>query len=212
MNGDQSIKITWLGHACFQIECDGYTIIFDPYVDDYVPGLAPLRAKANQVLCSHRHSDHGAVEVISVEEKKETPFQVTEIQTWHDDQEGALRGSNTIHVLDNGKLKLAHLGDLGCELTEKQKKQLTGLDAVMVPIGGYYTIDAKQARKLIDELSPKVIIPMHYRSERFGFDVLGTLDLFTDLFDVVVEYPGNALELTADTEPHVAILQYCSEE
>lgn len=209
MDRGQSIKITWLGHACFQVECDGYTVILDPYADDYVPGLAPLRAKANQVVCSHGHSDHGAVELIDVEKKETSPFQITEIQTWHDDREGALRGSNTIRVFDNGKLKIAHLGDLGCELTAEQKAQLTGLDAVMVPVGGYYTIDAEQARKLMAEIAPKVIIPMHYRSEHFGYDVLGTLDAFTDFFEVVVEYPGNTLEVTEETEPHVAVLQYC---
>lgn len=209
MDRGQNIKITWLGHACFQVECDGYTVILDPYADDYVPGLAPLRAKANQVVCSHGHSDHSAAELITVEKKQKSPFQITQIQTWHDDREGMLRGSNTIHVFDNGEFRIAHLGDLGCELTAEQKNQLAGLDAVMVPIGGYYTIDAEQARKLMTELSPKVIIPMHYRSDRFGFDVLGTLDMFTDFFEVVVEYPGNTLEVTADTEPHVAVLQYC---
>lgn len=208
MKSDQSIRITWLGHACFQVTCEGYTILLDPYTDNYVPGLAPLEAKANQVLCSHGHADHNAVDVIAVEEKDGSPFHITEISTYHDDQAGALRGINTIRVIDNGALRIAHLGDLGCELTPDQKAQLAGLDAVMVPVGGYYTIDAKQAEKLMKEISPKVIIPMHYRSERFGYDVLGTLDAFTDLFDVVVEYPGNTLELTADTEPHVAILQY----
>lgn len=211
MDKNQSIQITWLGHACFRVECGGYVVILDPYADNYVPGLAPLREKANQVICSHGHGDHNAVDVIEVEERADSPFQITELHTWHDDQNGALRGNNTIHVLDTGGLRIAHLGDLGCELTAEQKEALAGLDAVMVPIGGYYTIDAKQARVLMAEIQPKVIIPMHYRSERFGFDVLGTLDAFTDSFDVVVEYPGNTLELTGDTEPHVAVLQYVAE-
>lgn len=208
MNRDQSMRITWLGHACFQVESGGYVILLDPYADNYVPGLAPIQARANQVICSHGHADHNAADVVVTEEKGNSPFRITEIPTYHDDQKGALRGHNTIHVIENGALRIAHLGDLGCELTSGQKEQLAGLDAVMVPVGGYYTIDAKQAKKLVAEISPKVVIPMHYRSERFGYEVLGTLDMFTDLFEVVVEYPGNTLELTADTEPHVAVLRY----
>lgn len=211
MGNDLSVRITWLGHACFLVESDGYTILLDPYQDGYVPGLTPIRTEADQVICSHGHADHNAAEVASIKANGTSPFQITAIDTWHDDQQGALRGKNRIHILDNGCLKVAHLGDLGCELTPEQKAQLTGLDAVMVPVGGYYTIDAVQAKQLMDELCPKVIIPMHYRSEQFGYDVLGTLDLFTDLCDLVVEYPGNELEITSDTEAHVAVLQYAAE-
>lgn len=211
METNKTITITWLGHSCFLAESEGYTIMLDPYRDGYVPGLSPIKASANQVLCSHGHADHGAVEVATVIPKEASPFRVTEIGTYHDDQKGALRGMNTIHILDNGNIRVAHLGDLGCELTAEQKKELTGLDAVMVPVGGFYTIDARQAKKLVDEIQPKVIIPMHYRSERFGFDVLGTLEDFTDLCEVVVEYPGNALEISEDTKPHVAVLEYCAE-
>ncbi len=208
MNKKQGITITWLGHACFKLESGGYAVVLDPYEDGYVPGLAPLRTEADQVVCSHGHGDHNAVNVVTLTGKGESPFQITVINTYHDDRQGALRGENKIHVFDNGSLRVAHLGDLGCEPTEEQKKQLTGLDAVMVPIGGHYTIDAVQARKLMDEIQPKVIIPMHYRSSRFGFDVLGTLEQFTDLCEVVVEYPGSVLEVTEDTRPHVAVLQY----
>ncbi len=209
METNKTVRITWFGHSCFLAESEGYTIMLDPYKDGYVPGLPPMRASANRVLCSHGHGDHGAVEVVTVIPKAASPFRVTEMGTYHDDQNGALRGLNTIHILDNGSVRVAHLGDLGCELTAEQKKELTGLDAVMVPIGGFFTIDAWQAKKLMDEIRPKVIIPMHYRSERFGFDGLGTLEDFTGLYERVVEYPGNALEISADTKPQVAVLQYC---
>ena len=78
----------------------------------------------------------------------------------------------------------------------------------MIPVGGYYTIDAAQARKLVEEIRPKVTIPMHYRSGDLGYQEIGTLDAFTEFFDTVVEYPGDTLEITPDTDPHVAVLTY----
>ena len=108
--------------------------------------------------------------------------------------------------MDDGSVRAAHLGDLGCGLTAEQKEQLKGLDALMIPVGGFYTIDAVQAKAIVDELQSKVVIPMHYRSEAFGYDVLGTVDDFTELFELVVEYPGNALEVTEETAPHTAVL------
>lgn len=116
-------------------------------------------------------------------------------------------GSNTVHILDDGCLRVAHFGDLGCRLSEEQAALLMGLDAVMVPVGGYYTIDAGQAKELVDRIRPRVVIPMHYRGETFGFEVLGTVESFADRCEVVVEYPGAFLELTKETEPHTAVLK-----
>lgn len=206
MNHEKAMRITWRGHSCFEVESEGYVIVLDPYEDGYVPGLKPLRLNASQVLCSHGHGDHNAVQVVTVTPQEHSPFTVTAVASCHDDQGGAQRGPNTIHILDNGSLRIAHLGDLGCVLNEEQEKALTGLDAVMIPVGGFYTIDARQAKEIVDRIRPRVVIPMHYRSEAFGFDVLGTLDDFTGQCEVVVEYPGDTLELTEETEPHVAVL------
>jgi len=118
-----------------------------------------------------------------------------------------LRGLNKIHILDDGVFKCAHLGDLGCELTAEEIEELRGLDLLMIPIGGFYTIDAAQAKKLVDRIQPKVVIPMHYRGEGFGFDVLATVDAYTDQCELVVEYPNHMLELSKETEPHTAVLQ-----
>lgn len=201
------MKITWLGHSCFKVESQGYAVVIDPYEDGYVPGLAPLRERANHVLCSHKHGDHNYRAAVTVTEKEPSPFRITALSTYHDDRQGELRGSNTIHILDDGCLRVAHFGDLGCRLSEEQAALLTGLDAVMVPVGGYYTIDAGQAKELVDRIRPRVVIPMHYRGETFGFDVLGTVEAFADMCEVVVEYPGAFLELTKETEPHTAVLK-----
>lgn len=202
------MKLTWLGHSCFKLESDGYTVILDPYKDGYVPGLTPIREYADAVFCSHEHSDHNARETVTLnQEQKKSPFTITEIHTWHDEAQGSKRGNNCIRIFDDGTYRAAHLGDLGCELGEEQLTQLQDLDVVMIPVGGFYTIDAKQAKALIDQIQPKVTIPMHYRGENFGYDILGTLEDFTALCDCVVEYPRNSIELNEAMLQQVAVLK-----
>ena len=163
------MKLTWLGHSCFLVESQGYRIVFDPYEPDSVPGYLPISVEADQVLCSHEHRDHHGVNQVTLRQgAAASPFTIRTISTWHDDQQGALRGPNTIHILDDGNCRIAHLGDLGCELTPQQKEELKGLTAVLIPVGGYYTIDAAQAKALVDELCPQVVIPMHQPLQQCG--------------------------------------------
>ena len=135
------------------------------------------------------------------------PFSITKIDTWHDPEQGALRGPNRIHILESDGLKIAHMGDIGCPLIREQKDLLKHLDAILIPVGGYYTIDAVQAKALADDLAPRVVIPMHYRSDHFGYPVIGRLEEFTGLCRNVVEYDSNALLLTAETRPQTAVLK-----
>lgn len=201
------MNITWLGHSCFKLESRGYSVVLDPYQDGKVPGYKPLRETADAVLCSHGHGDHCGVENVTLKKGGTSPFTVETIHTWHDDRQGALRGEDTIHILDDGRCRVAHLGDLGCELTEEQKNRLRGLTALLIPVGGHYTIDAAQAAALADELSPAVVIPMHYRGGGFGYDVIGTLEAFTALRSDVREYSGSTLELAPDTARQTAVLK-----
>jgi len=181
------MKITWIGHSCFKVEEAGYRIVFDPYDDGYVPGLGPVRETAEEVLCSHEHGDHNARKRVKLTSGGMSPFTVTKIETYHDPQKGALRGRNTIHILSGAGKRIAHFGDLGCELPADQLAQLENLDIAMIPVGGYYTIDAAQAADLVRKINPAHVIPMHYRGDgnSFGFDVIGTVREFTDLMDSV---------------------------
>lgn len=200
------MNITWIGHSCFKIESQGFQIVLDPYQDGSVPGLRPVREQADQVLCSHGHGDHCGTQGVSLRRGQSSPFTAEAIETWHDDRQGALRGANTIHILDDGQCRVAHLGDLGCGLDPGQKEKLRGLTALLIPVGGYYTIDAVQAKRLVDELAPTVVIPMHYRGQGFGFDVIGTVDEFTGLCGGVAVYPGPELELTPQAGRQTAVL------
>ena len=186
---------------------DGYAIVFDPYEDDNVPGLKLEILTANEVFTSHEHGDHNAREKVKlVKAYGETPFQVTHLESFHDDCQGKKRGTNCITILESEGLRIAHLGDIGCMPTEEQKRALSHLDAVFAPAGGFYTMEPDQIRVLLEELSPKMIIPMHYRSERFGYDVIGTLDAFLHKEDPVVTYESNELMIRPDMVRQIAVL------
>ena len=189
------MKIKYLGHSCFQIFSETQSVVIDPYSDGSVPGLNPLRVKANAVYCSHQHADHNGVSCVEFD-GEDADFTRTQIASWHDDQQGALRGPNTIQVFECEDKRIAHLGDLGCDLDDEQRAQLQDLDVLMIPVGGYFTIDAKQAAKIVLELKPKCVIPMHYKGENFGYDVLATVDDFLALVPGAQKIDADEIELT----------------
>lgn len=194
------MKITYLGHSCFKIETKGVTIVTDPYEPGSVPGLKPLEGiAADIVLPSHEHGDHhgvGCIELKADSEAKEA-VTITHIDTWHDEVKGAKRGPNRISIIDDGEFKIAHLGDLGCELEPEQKEMLKLIDCIMTPVGGFFTIDAQQAAALIKEVDPKIVIPMHFRNDEkhFGYDVIGPVDDFVKAMGNAVFTETSAVEL-----------------
>ena len=202
------MKITWIGHSCFKIEQDGFSIITDPYADGYVPGLKPLRETADLVLCSHEHGDHNARSLVTIQHGKACPFTITKLETWHDEVKGAKRGPNTIHIIEDSGTKIAHLGDLGCEPEEDQLELLKGVTVCMIPVGGFYTIDGKQAADLIRKINPRTVIPMHYRDDKkdFGFDVIDTCGTFAELMDSLSVLGGSTIDTDHLPEARVVIL------
>jgi L-ascorbate metabolism protein UlaG (beta-lactamase superfamily) len=190
------MKITYYGHACFAL-CEGdFTAVVDPY--DNLPGYEALDLKANAVYCSHGHSDHAYTDAVTLTEK-ENPFCVQTVDSFHDDNLGRLRGNNTIHVFECASLRVAHLGDLGHLLSQKQIDALGKVDVLMVPIGGYYTINATEAVKVCLQLNPTVVIPMHYSGKGFGFDEIAKADEF--LTKIRPYYPvSECKNNTFDTE------------
>ena len=194
------MKLTWLGHSCFAVEQDGYQIILDPYRD--VAGHADICAEAHAVLCSHGHFDHGAVEGVTILPEKENPFTVRTVATCHDEEGGALRGPNTIHVLTAGGVTIAHLGDLGHQLTAEQLAALGKVDGILIPIGGTYTVTAEGAKQVCEAVQPKFVVPMHYRHGERGFPVLLSVEDFAALWEPeqVHRLDGVELEVTEETE------------
>lgn len=174
------MRVTWLGHACFLLEEDGYRIVTDPYTG--VEGYPPLETEAHAVYCSHHHFDHDAVDCVKLLPARESPFQIREIQSFHDDQKGALRGTNTIRVFTAGGVSVVHLGDLGHALTAEQLAAIGPVDGVLVPVGGFYTVDARGAKAACDAIGPKWIIPMHYRHAPYGLPNVAGVEDFLALW------------------------------
>ena len=173
------MEITWLGHACFALESNGYRIVLDPYAMD---GYPPLHTCADAVCCSHGHRDHNYVEAVELSTGKQSPFTVEKVATFHDEKGGALRGGNTVHILRAEGMTVVHCGDLGHYPTAEQLAAISNADALLIPVGGYYTIDAAMAKRVCDAAAPRVIVPMHYRHDGYGLREVGTVDDFLRLY------------------------------
>lgn len=201
------MTITWLGHSCFILESGGFRALLDPFRD--VRGLRDVAAEADAVYCSHGHFDHAHTENVRLTGGRENPFAVTGFQTFHDDAKGAKRGENTVRRFTAENLTVVHLGDLGHLLDREQLAAIGPCDALLVPVGGFYTIDAAQAMETAEALAARVIVPMHYREGDMGFDVLTTLEDFVGQYpaDMVRRYSGSSLELTPDMPRQVAVLR-----
>ncbi len=203
------MNIIWLGHSCFVVESAGWRVVLDPY---YVETYPALHVSADEVLCSHGHRDHAFLEAVTLSgrDKAESPFTVETVSTFHDDKKGSLRSENIIHILRTEGLTVVHCGDLGHELSEKQLAAVKGCDALLIPVGGYYTIDAKTAKKVADAIAPRVLVPMHYRFGAHGYPEIGTLDEFLALYEAkkIHKLDGNSFELTKNAPAGVIVPRF----
>lgn len=173
------MKIEYLGHACFRLD---ESLVIDPYKDGSVPGLAPLRVTGAKVICSHEHADHSGRECVEIV-PGECGFDIVEVPSFHDDVGGALRGPNTIFVIvsrGSGE-KLVHLGDLGHFPNDEQLVAISDADYLLIPVGGYYTIDAATAVGICKAARPKCVVPMHYRTATSGYPELNGVEEFVKL-------------------------------
>ena len=177
------MKIKWLGHASFMITSDaGTKIITDPYVTGGNLNYGEIKESADIVTVSHEHGDHNNVAAVQGNPKivrEAAPVEIKGIKLkgipcYHDDARGKLRGNNTMFCFEVDGVRVCHLGDLGHRLSDNQIAELGKMDILLIPVGGLYTIDAKVATEVCSKLTPKVIIPMHYRNDRCSsFPVAG---------------------------------------
>ena len=200
------MKITWNGHACFSIETTEGTLVLDPYEPESIPGLRLPALEADEVVCSHEHYDHNAREAVK-RSGQPVHFALRQLDSWHDEQQGAKRGANKITILDAEGLRLVHLGDLGHRLSGKQVAQLGAVDVLLIPVGGYYTIDAATAWAVAQDIQPRILIPMHYRGEGFGFKEIAPVEDFLRLADKVQMLADNTLDPAQLETPVTAVLR-----
>ncbi len=165
------MDINWLGHSCFRIRGRQATIITDPYSPDY--GYSLGKPTAGIVTVSHQHPGHSYTQGVSGEfrpvrgpgEYEISGVLIIGIATFHDSERGATKGKNTVYLMDVDEVSICHIGDLGHVLTADHLEQIEHVDVLLVPVGGVSTINAATATELVRQLEPKVVIPMHYRTE-----------------------------------------------
>jgi L-ascorbate metabolism protein UlaG (beta-lactamase superfamily) len=176
------MKIKWLGHASFLIISEeGTRIITDPYSVSGGISYAPITESADAVTVSHEHGDHnnsGVVKGSPHEIRGEGISKVKGIEfkgiaSYHDAGKGSQRGTNTIFCFAVDGINICHLGDLGHLLSDKQIMDIGPVDIVLVPVGGYFTIDAEQATAVSQSLEARVVIPMHYKTAGCGYPISG---------------------------------------
>ncbi|MDI6604715.1 MAG: MBL fold metallo-hydrolase [Thermoanaerobacteraceae bacterium] len=172
------MNIKWFGHSCFKITSDnGISIVTDPF--DKSVGYPMPDVTADIVTSSHSHYDHnyfkavkGKFEIVNTPgEHVVKGIRIKGINTFHDDEYGAKRGKNIVFLMKIDGMNLCHAGDLGHLLTEEQINEIGSVDILLIPVGGFYTIDDRQAVKVMEQLKPKITIPMHYKTPAINFPI-----------------------------------------
>ena len=168
------MKVKWLGHASFLITADdGTRIITDPYKsqsDGGLVGYAKINEAADVVTVSHEHNDHnhtadvgGDPEVVRGTGPQDSRgVQFHGVATYHDTEQGAQRGANTVFCFAVDGVKFCHLGDLGHQLSSQQLSEIGEVDVLLAVAGGGPTIDLEALNQLVDNMKPKAVIPMHF--------------------------------------------------
>jgi L-ascorbate metabolism protein UlaG (beta-lactamase superfamily) len=177
------MKIKWYGHAAFLITSEqGTKIIIDPYEPGAFGGqlsYGKIKDQVDIVLVSHDHADHnytkdllGTPQVVKGSGSKTVKgISIKGISTYHDSSKGSERGANTIFTFSIDGMKVCHLGDLGHILSEKELAEIGPVDILLIPVGGYFTIDPNEATRVAEQIKPKILIPMHFKTEKCGFPI-----------------------------------------
>jgi L-ascorbate metabolism protein UlaG (beta-lactamase superfamily) len=202
------MKIKWLGHACFLIASEkGPRVITDPYNVGGGLSYGPIKESADVVIITHDHLDHNNAKAVAGAEvvkgpgtKKAKGIEFLGLPTHHDEKGGRERGENTVFCFILDELRVCHLGDLGRPLSDAEAKQIGKVDVLFIPVGGFYTIDARGAGGVVDQLGPGVVIPMHYKTPRLGWSIAG-VEPFLQGKPRVRQVKGSEVEFKADQLP-----------
>lgn len=216
------MKVKCLGHSAFAITVsNGKVILTDPYESGSYGGALnypKITIQADVVTVSHQHADHNDIKTLSGKPpviSKEGDYDIQGIKikgipTYHDSNQGKERGKNTVFVYEVDNLRLAHSGDLGHIPTQEQYDKIGKIDILMVPVGGNFTIDAKQADEIARALGARVIIPMHYKTERVDFPI-APVDEFLSGKDNVKKWDTSEVPITPEqlpVQPEIWVLPY----
>lgn len=181
--------ITWYGQACFKIQSGDKALVLDPFEKSV--GLTPPSIQADLLFVTHEHFDHNNIKATKGDyflingpgEYEVKGIKAMGIRSYHDNENGAKRGLNTLYLIEIEGIHILHCGDLGQNLLDdKQLEEIGNVDILMIPVGGFFTIDAKQAVGIINQIAPKIVIPMHYKIPKLNIAELDGVDKFLKEF------------------------------
>lgn len=211
-NGVWCMKITWCGHSAFVVASQSglVKLLFDPYISGSWNGAlryGSIREGCDAIFVSHKHDGHFGYNTIGGNKTLIRGYgkfwvhaiDVTGVKTWHDDCQGQERGDNTVFSFKMDGINVAHMGDIGHSLTDEQLGEIGDVDVLMVPCGGGSTVDAQGAFEIVGQLKPKIVIPMHYKTDRIDAEIDGVEPL-TALFSNIDTIDG-PLEISSTDMP-----------
>jgi len=178
-----TVGLVWYGHSMFLLQSpDGVEILIDPHSGIGYP--KPALPEVDLVVTSHDHFDHDKVEVAgsgvrvlkglqdgdwaNIDETVDD-VHIRTIATFHDDRQGGQRGKNSMFLFEVAGLRLLFAGDLGHVLTDEQLAAAGSVDILLLPVGGQFTIGPAEATQVVDQLQPRLAVPMHYKTDVVGF-------------------------------------------
>jgi len=203
------MKIKYLGHSAFVITSDeGLKIITDPYTTGPSLTYGEITESADIVTVSHDHLDHcntaavgGNPQVVKGAGRVVVKgIEFNGIASYHDEVRGRMRGNNTIFCFDLDGMRVCHLGDLGHLLDDRQVLEIGDVNIMLIPVGGSFTIDARAASQVCNQLKPGIIIPMHYKTEK-GIPGISGVDAFIKGKDNVTQLDSSEAEFKREELP-----------
>ena len=210
------MKIKYLAHAAFLITADdGNRIITDPYATGDELDHGTIDESADIVTVSHDHFDHN--NAASVKGNPQVVRDTTTVKgiiiraiaTAHDEAGGSQRGQNNIYCFEVDGIRVCHMGDLGHLLTDNQVAEVGQVHVLLIPVGGTFTIDARTAQEVSEQVGAPIIIPMHYKTEKMSLPLSGLEEFLKDKDNVIrvgsSEVTLNLAELP--TSPTIMVLQ-----
>ena len=216
------MKLRYLGHASFELVSEkGARIIFDPYQSGAYDGAlkyGPITGEYDLAVVSHDHADHSDPGVTKnaanlVDGEGTFDFEglrVISRPTFHDESDGSERGNNLVSVVELDGMRVAHLGDLGHPLEPGEIEALGPIDVLLVPVGGYFTIDAAAAAGIAGEIDPRIVVPMHFKTDKVDFPI-APVDEFTGMMENVEIAGGSEIDIEKKDLPEttkVVVLEH----